>query len=213
MKKPMIACLLLLLFLLAGCGEKEELFTPGHVSDRTYENTTLSLKCIAPADWDYLTEAELLQLGEVPPVQEGQEEQTLSQRLTAHLNSGGQVQDMYVMTTDGLQTINVMVTKFDLAAQEMDIAAFTDLAKDELESVYRSMGITEVETLREQVQFLDENCEAIRLSGYYSDVPLHSLQLCMIRGSYICVVTFNSFVEDNTEMMMKFFHPLIVEEE
>lgn len=215
MKKRLAACLLLMAMLLSvtGCGEKEELFAPGHVASRTYENAALGLQCIAPADWDYLTEAELLQLGEVPPVQEGQEEQTLSQRLTAHLNSGGQVQDMYVMTADGLQTINVMVTKFDLTAQEMDIAAFADLAKEELESVYRSMGITEVETLREQVLFLDENCEAVRLSGYYSDVPLHSLQLCMIRGSYICVVTFNSFVEDNTEMMMKFFHPLIVEEE
>lgn len=213
MKKSVTACLLLLLFLLSGCGEQEELFTPGHVSNRTYENEALGLQCIAPADWDYLTEAELLQLGEVPPVQEGQEEQTLSQRLTAHLNGGGQVQDMYVMTADGLQTINVMVTKFDLAEQEMDIAAFADLAKDELESVYRSMGITEVETIREQVTFLDETCEAVRLSGYYSDVPLHSLQLCMIRGSYICVVTFNSFVEDNTEMMMKFFHPLMAEEE
>ena len=213
MKKSITACLLLLLFLLSGCGEKEELFTPGRVSSRTYENTTLGLQCIAPADWDYLTEAELLQLGEVPAVQEGEEEQTLSQRLTAHLNNGGQVQDMYVMTADGLQTVNVMVTKFDLAEQEMDIAAFTDLAKDELESVYRSMGIAEVETVREQVTFLDEQCEAVRLSGYYSDVPLHSLQLCMQRGSYICVVTFNSFVEDNTEMMMKFFHPLTVEEE
>lgn len=213
MKKSITACLLLLLFLLSGCGEQEALFTPGHVSNRTYENEALGLQCIAPADWDYLTEAELLQLSEVPSVQEGEEEQTLSQRLTAHLNNGGQVQDMYVMTADGLQTVNVMVTKFDLAEQEMDIAAFADLAKDELESVYRSMGITEVETVREQVLFLDESCEAVRLSGYYSDVPLHSLQLCMIRGSYICVVTFNSFVEDNTEMMMKFFHPLIEEEE
>ena len=213
MKKSITACLLLFLFLLAGCGEKEELFAPGHVSERTYESAALGLKCIVPADWDYLTEAELLQLGEVPPAEEGQEEQTLSQRLSAHLNSGGQVQDMYAMTADGLQTINVMVTKFDLAEQEMDISVFTDLAKDELETVYRSMGITEVETQREQVLFLDEDCEAVRLSGYYSDVPLHSLQLCMTRGSYICVVTFNSFVEDNTEMMMKFFRPLIVEEE
>lgn len=215
MKKKISAlCLVLLTILsLAGCGGKEELFTPGHVSGNTYENADLGIKCIAPADWNYLTEAELLQLGEVPPVSAEQEEQTLSQRLTAHLNGGGQVQDMYVMTADGLQTINVMVTKFDLAAQEMDIAAFTDLAREELEKVYRSMGITEVETLREQVQFLEETCEIVRLKGYYGDVPLHSLQLCLQRGSYICVVTFNSYVEDNTEMMMKFFRPLAVEEE
>lgn len=212
MKKRISALLLVLLMMgaLFGCAPKEELYAPGTVSARTYENVLLGLQCIAPADWSYLTEAELLQLGDVPAAEE---EQTLSERLTVHLNGGGQVQDMYVMTEDGLQTINVMVTKIDLAAQEMAIADFADLGAEEVREVYASMGITEVEMKRERVTFLDEEVEAIRLSGAYEDVPLYSLQLCLERGPYICVVTFNSYVEDNTETLMKFFHPLAVEEE
>ena len=46
-----------------GCAEKEVLFTPGHVSGHIYENETLAMQCIVPADWEYLTEQELLQLG------------------------------------------------------------------------------------------------------------------------------------------------------
>ena len=212
MKKRVSALLLALLMITAtGCAEKEVLFTPGHVSGHIYENEMLAMQCIVPAEWEYLTEQELLQLGEVPAPQE--EGLTLAQRLTAHLNSGGQVQDMYAMTADGLQTVNVMVTKIDLAAQEMEIAAFTDMAQTELEAEYRAIGITEVTTAREQVTFLDDRCEAVRLSGYYSDAPLYSLQLCLERGEYICVVTLNCFVEDNTEMLMKFFRPLMVESE
>ena len=100
-----------------------------------------------------------------------------------------------------------------VSTQAPDMAGFADLGMKEVEQVYRSMGITEVVTGREQVLFLDEQCEAIRLGGAYEDVPLYSLQLCLLRGEYVCVVTFTSYVEDNTEMMMKFFHPLIVEEE
>lgn len=212
MKKRVSALLLALLMMVSlfGCALKEELYDPGSVSARTYENALLGLQCIVPADWTYLTEAELLQLGDVPAAEE---EETMAERLTAHLNNGGQVQDMYAMTEDGLQTVNVMVTKLDLAAQEMTIDDFADLGGSEVREVYESMGITEVEMGREQVTFLGETVEAIRLSGAYEDVPLYSLQLCFERGGYICVVTFNSYVEDNTETLMKFFHPLTVEEE
>ena len=79
--------------------------------------------------------------------------------------------------------------------------------------VYEEMGITEVNMSREQVDFLGETVEAIRLSGAYEDVPLYSLQLCLERGSYLCVVTFNSYVEDTTETLMKFFRPFVAEEE
>lgn len=212
MKKRVSALLLALLMTVAlfGCAPKEELYSAGSVSARTYENALLGLQCIVPADWSYLTEEELLQLGDVPALEE---EQTMAECLTAHLNNGGQVQDMYVMTEDGLQTVNVMVTKLDLVAQEMTIADFADLGAEEVREVYEEMGITEVELNREQVEFLGETAEAIRLSGAYEDVPLHSLQLCLERGSYVCVVTFNSYVEDTTETLMKFFHPLVVEEE
>ena len=212
MKKRVSALLLALLMMVAlfGCAPKEELYSAGSVSARTYENALLGLQCIVPADWSYLTEEELLQLGDVPALEE---EQTMAECLTAHLNNGGQVQDMYVMTEDGLQTVNVMVTKLDLVAQEMTIADFADLGAEEVREVYEEMGITEVELNREQVEFLGETAEAIRLSGAYEDVPLHSLQLCLERGSYVCVVTFNSYVEDTTETLMKFFHPLVVEEE
>ena len=212
MKKRISALLLALLMMVSlfGCAPKEKLYSAGSVSARTYENILLGLQCIAPADWSYLTEEELLQLGDVPALEE---EQTMEECLTAHLNNGGQVQDMYAMTEDGLQTINVMVTKLDLTAQEMTIADFANLGAEEVCEVYASMGITEVEMKREQVEFLGETVEAIRLSGAYEDVPLYSLQLCLARGSYICVVTFNSYVEDTTETLMKFFHPLVVEEE
>lgn len=212
MKKRISVLLLALLMMvtLFGCAPKEELYSPGSVSVRTYENVLLSLQCIAPADWMYLTEAELLQLGDVPALEEGQ---TMAECLTAHLNNGGQVQDMYVMTEDGLQTVNVMVTKLDFAAQEMTVADFADLGAEEVCEVYEEMGITEVEMKREQVEFLGETVEAIRLSGAYEDVPLYSLQLCLERGGYICVVTFNSYVEDNTATLMRFFHPLVEEEE
>lgn len=211
MKKRMSALILALLLMMSlfGCGKKEEVFTSGHVSGNTYENALLGLQCIAPADWVYLNESELLQLSEVTL---SDEEITKDQQLTAHLNGGGNVQDMYVMTEDGLRTVNVMVTKIDLAAQELTIADFADLGREEVEEVYTSMGITEVVTERKQVSFLGEECEAIRLGGAYEDVPLYSLQLCFQRGEYVCVVTFNSFVEDSTETMMKFFHPLTAEE-
>lgn len=212
MKKRVSALALALLMMVSlfGCAPKEELYSAGSVSARIYENALLGLQCIAPADWTYLTEAELLQLGDVPALEE---EQTMEECLTAHLNNGGQVQDMYAMTEDGLQTVNVMVTKLDLAAQEMTIGDFADLGAEEVREVYESMGITEVEMRREQLEFLGETVEAIRLSGAYEDVPLYSLQLCLERGSYICVVTFNSYVEDTTATLMKFFHPLVVEEE
>ena len=82
MKKRVSALLLALLMMVAlfGCAPKEELYSPGHVSARTYENALLGLKCIAPADWAYLTEAELLQLGDVPALAE---EQTMEECLAA----------------------------------------------------------------------------------------------------------------------------------
>lgn len=212
MKKmiPVLLAALLMAMILSGCEAKPQPFVSGNVSGRTYENAQLGLQCIAPADWVYLTEAELLQLSEVELTEEGGEKDA---QLTAHLVAGGNVQDMYVMTEDGLQTINVMLTRIDPTAQELTLAEFADLGRAESEEVYSAMGITEVETQREQVLFLNESCEAIRLSGAYADVPLYSLQLCMERGEYICVVTFNSFVEDTTGMMIKFFHPLTVGEE
>lgn len=213
MKKKVTALFLALLMTaaMAGCAQQRvEPFVSGDVSGRTYENARLGLQCIAPADWEYLTEAELLQLSEVELTEDGGEK---DEQLTAHLIGGGNVQDMYVMTEDGLRTINVMVKRLDLSAQELTIADFADIGREEVEQVYTAMGITEVEAHREKVTFLGEECEAIRLGGFYADVPLYTLQLCLERGEYICVVTFTSYVEDNTGMMIKFFHPLVQEEE
>lgn len=212
MKKRISAllCVLLTTAALLGCGKEEIVFTSGHVSARTYENPQLGLMCIVPADWDYLNEGELLQLSDVVLSAEGGEKDV---QLNAHLNAGGNVQDMYVMTKDGLRTINVMVRRLDLGEEVLDIAAFADQGSREVEAVYTAMGITEVEVQRQQTEFLDDTCETIRLSGAYADVPLYSLQLCMERGPFVCVVTFTSYVEDMTGTMMKFFHPLVQEAE
>ena len=204
-----LALALALVLSLTACSIGSKKFERGVVEGQTYTSQFLGLTCTAPAEYTYLNDQEIAQLNDLTADVVDSEE--LVKQMRESLENGNQVQDMYLMTADGLQTINVMLVKVSAKGATVDMAAFADMGKDQVVSAYQSMGMTDVEASRETVTFMGQQYEGICTSATYTDVPVTTVQVCMQVGDYVCVITFTSYVEDHTPEMMDFFSPLATE--
>lgn len=207
-----VSCLALALALvlsLTACSIGSKKFERGVVEGQTYTSQFLGLTCTAPAEYTYLNDQEIAQLNDLTADVVDSEE--LVKQMRESLENGNQVQDMYLMTADGLQTVNVMLVKVSAKGAAVDMATFADMGKDQVVSAYQSMGMTDVEASRETVTFMGQQYEGICTSATYTDVPVTTVQVCMQVGDYVCVITFTSYVEDHTPEMMDFFAPLATE--
>ena len=200
---------LALVLSLTACSIGSKKFERGVVEGQTYTSQFLGLTCTAPAEYTYLNDQEIAQLNDLTADVVDSEE--LVKQMRESLENGNQVQDMYLMTADGLQTVNVMLVKVSAKGATVDMAAFTDMGKEQIISGYQSMGMTDVEASRETVTFMGQQYEGICTSATYTDVPVTTVQVCMQVGNYVCVITFTSYVEDHTPEMMDFFSPLATE--
>lgn len=200
---------LALVLSLTACSIGSKKFERGVVEGQTYTSQFLGLTCTAPAEYTYLNDQEIAQLNDLTADVVDSEE--LVKQMRESLENGNQVQDMYLMTADGLQTVNVMLVKVSAKGAAVDMAAFADMGKDQVVSAYQSMGMTDVEASRETVTFMGQQYEGICTSATYTDVPVTTVQVCMQVGDYVCVITFTSYVEDHTPEMMDFFSPLATE--
>ena len=200
---------LALVLSLTACSIGSKKFERGVVEGQTYTSQFLGLTCTAPAEYTYLNDQEIAQLNDLTADVVDSEE--LVKQMRESLENGNQVQDMYLMTADGLQTVNVMLVKVSAKGAAVDMAAFADMGKDQVVSAYQSMGMTDVEASRETVTFMGQQYEGICTSATYTDVPVTAVQVCMQVGDYVCVITFTSYVEDHTPEMMDFFSPLATE--
>ena len=204
-----LALALALVLSLTACSIGSKKFERGVVEGQTYTSQFLGLTCTAPAEYTYLNDQEIAQLNDLTADVVDSEE--LVKQMRESLENGNQVQDMYLMTADGLQTVNVMLVKVSAKGAAVDMAAFADMGKDQVVSAYQSMGMTDVEASRETVTFMGQQYEGICTSATYTDVPVTTVQVCMQVGDYVCVITFTSYVEDHTPEMMDFFAPLATE--
>lgn len=204
-----LALALALVLSLTACSIGSKKFERGVVEGQTYTSQFLGLTCTAPAEYTYLNDQEIAQLNDLTADVVDSEE--LVKQMRESLENGNQVQDMYLMTADGLQTVNVMLVKVSAKGAAVDMAAFADMGKDQVVSAYQSMGMTDVEASRETVTFMGQQYEGICTSATYTDVPVTTVQVCMQVGNYVCVITFTSYVEDHTPEMMDFFSPLATE--
>ena len=209
--KYLSAALALVLALsLTACGAGSRKFERGVVDGQTYTSEFLGLTCTVPAEFSYLTDAEIAQLNNISTDTLSDEE--LAQQLQDNLENGSQIQDMYAMTEGGLQTINVLLSKVDAQGAEMDMAAFADLGMEQFKATCQSVGMTDVEASRETITFMGQPYEGIRLTATYDgNAPVYCVQVCMQEGDYVCVVTFTSYIEDTTADMMGYFTSLSTE--
>ena len=204
-----LALALALVLSLTACSFGSKKFERGVVEGQTYTSQFLGLTCTAPAEFTYLSDQEIAQLNHLAA--EAVDDEELAKQMQESLENGNQVQDMYLMTADGLQTVNVMLVKVSAKGAAVDMAAFADMGKDQVVSAYQSMGMTDVEASRETVTFMGQQYEGICATAAYHGAPVTTVQVCMQVGDYVCVITFTSYVEDHTPEMMDFFSPLATE--
>ena len=204
-----LALALALVLSLTACSIGSKKFERGVVEGQTYTSQFLGLTCTAPAEYTYLNDQEIAQLNNLAADAVDSEE--LVKQMRESLENGNQVQDMYLMTADGLQTVNVMLIKVSAKGATVDMAAFADMGKDQVMSGYQSMGMTDMEASRETVAFMGQQYEGVCATAAYHDALVTTVQVCMQVDNYVCVITFTSYVEDHTPEMMDFFSPLATE--
>lgn len=204
-----LALALALVLSLTACSFGSKKFERGVVEGQTYTSQFLGLTCTAPAEFTYLSDQEIAQLNHLAA--EAVDDEELAKQMRESLENGNQVQDMYLMTDDSLQTVNVMLVKVSAKGATVDMTAFTKMGMEQIISGYESADMTDVETSRETVTFMGQQYEGICATAAYHDAPVTTVQVCMQVDNYVCVITFTSYVEDRTSEMMDFFSPLAAE--
>ena len=204
-----LALALALVLSLTACSIGSKKFERGVVEGQTYTSQFLGLTCTAPAEFTYLSDQEIAQLNHLAA--EAVDDEELAKQMRESLENGNQVQDMYLMTDDSLQTVNVMLVKVSAKGATVDMTAFTKMGMEQIISGYESADMTDVETSRETVTFMGQQYEGICATAAYHDAPVTTVQVCMQVDNYVCVITFTSYVEDRTSEMMDFFSPLAAE--
>ena len=204
-----LALALALVLSLTACSFGSKKFERGVVEGQTYTSQFLGLTCTAPAEYTYLSDEEIAQRNHLAA--EAVDGEELVKQMRESLENGNQVQDMYLMTADGLQTVNVMLVKVSAKGATVDMTAFTKMGMEQIISGYESADMTDVEASRETVTFMGQQYEGICATAAYHDAPVATVQVCMQVDNYVCVITFTSYVEDRTSEMMDFFSPLAAE--
>ena len=211
-KYPAVLLALLLALNLTACSIGEKKFERGTVEGQTYTSAFLGLTCTAPSEYMYLSDEEIAELNGVAA--DAITDQALVKEMQSLLENGEQVQDMYLMTEDGLQTVNVMLTKVETKGAAVDMAAFAETGAAQVKSTYEAIaGMSDGEAAHDTVTFMGQQYEGIRMTATYDgNAPVYCVQVCMQEHDYVCVVTFTSYVEDHTAEMMDFFAPIAAEE-
>ena len=204
-----LALALALVLSLTACSFGSKKLERGVVEGQTYTSQFLGLTCTAPAEYTYLSDEEIAQRNHLAA--EAVDDEELAKQMQESLENGNQVQDMYLMTDDSLQTVNVMLVKVSAKGATVDMTAFTKMGMEQIISGYESADMKDVGAGRETVTFMGQQYEGICATAGYHDAPVTTVQVCMQVDNYVCVITFTSYVEDRTSEMMDFFSPLAAE--
>ena len=205
-----LALALMMTLALCACGqepatiEEDPTFTRGTVDGQAYTSEFAGLQYTAPEGWTYLSDEEIAKLNGITAAV-GDED--FAAQLEENLESGMQVQDMQVMSTDG-KSVSVVMAKMNGDGQTVDMAAFADATVEGMVSTYQSMGMEDAAATRGTVEIAGESCEAISLQGTLLNVLVYTKTACVQRGDYLCMITASTTTEDVTADMLAGFTAL-----
>lgn len=182
--------------------------TLGRVENGVYTNDYIGIGCALDSAWTFKTAEELQEL----PNQVGE----LLQDTEYADASLRQFTDMMAENVDAMLNMNVQYTQLTLqerlAYMSMDDEALVDMIledRDSMAAAYAQAGIEDAVLEKTTVNFLGQDCCAIRTSATIQGYPYYMLQVFEYGlGRYGVTITFASFFEDNTASMLDLFYAI-----
>lgn len=234
-KRWILALVLVLALLLAGCGGSEppkgSVVAPtqpaateaaevpettenplslGSMEGGTYTNEYAGFACDLDETWLYHSAEELQEMpAAVKDAMAGSE-------LGELMEDVSQFTDMMAENQTLLSTVNVLYTKESgverlayLALSEEQTADTVLQQKDMLVEAYAQAGINVSTIEKVKTTFLGEEHWAVKTVAETQGVPYYTLQVFNYKaGSYGITLTAASFVDDNTQAVLDLFYPI-----
>lgn len=226
--KKILAVLLALIMLLslAGCGGKQDIsgsvtfddnketvtdsteeesedeFEIGVTTGGTYENAFIGFGLKIPDDWMFYSEEQINQLNGLVA------DMVDDEQLKEQLKNAKTIYDMYAISADGLQTINVTMENLGVAYGKMvSEDDYIDIALRTLPSQLVSAGYDEdMEIEKVTVDFAGEQRSAIKIKAAVYGSEVYQMMVVMKAGNYMALTTSTSFLADDTAEIAGWFY-------
>ena len=166
-----------------------------------YSNSFLGIQCTLDDSWAFLSDEEIRERNNLS-------KELLGEKYQKMLESADSLQDMMATQVDGVNTINITLTKLsgaELFASEEDCAR---AAKDVLADGLGDMGITVVSVDAAEMTFAGAKHYCIQVSGTCMGYEVYETVVCMKRGNYMAAITACTWITNETAELLNYFEAI-----
>ena len=214
MKKLISGILVLMLMLLAACGEQdirgskidsnanaeESEFSVGKINGLVYENAFIGIGCKLDSNWSFSSDEEIRQMNNITTDIMGAEYQEI-------LENADIVYDMAAIHANGLDNINVNLQKVNpLQLAALDLNAHYETQFDMLRDAFENMGYTNIRLEVGQVTIGGENLPVLFNRADIGEYTICQVCIAIKCNGYLANVTVSTFDESTLNDLLACFY-------
>lgn len=175
----------------------------GKSSGTKYESTFIGLGFNLPEGWCFLSEDQMLAMNNFSAELVGDEQ------FQAAIENATVICDMYAINYTNGHSANLQLEKLNAVTNILyDANTYADATIKNLESTMETAGYTNINVKKAMITIAGTKHPGIELSSEYLGVTIFQKQACIKVGSYMCVITVATSLEDQTDSILSNFYAL-----
>lgn len=200
--KRLISLLLVLTVVLglplAACAADD--FSVGVTEGQRYWNDTVGVGCTLGDEWYFYTEEEIA-------AQNGLAAGMLREDYAKMVAESGSMMDMLALNTETGTSVNVTLQRLSLTdALLINEQKYAEISTESLTEALEQIGLENVGTSVDKVEFLGEKHPCVRVTGVMQGVDFFETLAIFKTGRTVCIVTVGCFQEDTSAEVLACFY-------
>ena len=171
-------------------------FGLGNTTGHTYKNDFLGISCTLPAQWEFATEEQLLEMNNLAG-------DYMDEDVAELLKNATIIYDMSAQYLDEGSSISVNMEKLNaLQLLNLNIKQVLEGQIPGIISTYENIGYTDVTVVYEKITVDGTEFDGLRLNAKIQGLDMNLVLFSFLKGSYLANVTVGSLrVETITEVL------------